>query len=614
VHQYAVWSSGGRCTQGGDGGAGGDGSGGAGGAGGSGIGGDDGGSGGAAPDPGIVQCDWQFIAAQIPENAAIWTEALVGDFTGDGRPDVVTARESRAGGYHAVDFLVSGPTSILSAIPAPTERAPRGLTAADFDGDAILDVAFVVPRTHCTEDDEVFVVFGGPHPSAPVRVAELGGVLNVAAGPLLFQPDFFDGIADLGVSSSCDVDGDGPGEPRHAAAVLLGGDDRRLESPYPLNDSFEEGRTLYATGDFTGDGHPDLLAVAPVESKVPLEPGPEQDAYDARPDIGVWLMEAHGDGDLPNIESIDAEHLGSRIPNLQPARQEGQGDQGTAPRSRLLQRGGLAVADLDPCDPEVETCSVVEAALFLSSEDTGGDVDADRGVPRLYVLRAGKSAEVVPADPSACPELGAQEIPEEIFEKYETQTNFALTSKTTEALATDLDGDGLAEVVGWWIGPAGEVDVNGKLPPDAGRTGGAAVFWNDETTGLGSACAEPLPVPTGEVVVRIAAFPGNPRDPAIVVATGRAVRLLRVGDDHAALAACGDGGDASRCDVVYEVSADDVGSEIRDVAVLDFDLDGLDDLVVVRNDGVELIAQRSRDEQASEESSSGEQVASPVAP
>ncbi len=105
-------------------------------------------------------------------------------------------------------------------------------------------------------------------------------------------------------------------------------------------------------------------------------------------------------------------------------------------------------------------------------------------------------------------------------------------------------------------------------------------------------------------------------EPTVVVATDRAVRLLRVGSDRADVAACADGGDPEpgpdeRCALVYEPSD---GIPIRDVAVLDVDQDGLDDVVILRENGVELYGHRSADDAATRDDAAILETPAPTDP
>jgi hypothetical protein len=596
VHGYAVFLSGGRC--GSDPvGAGGGGAGAGGGGGAEEGGADEGGAGEGAGGGGSSAggCDYRLAAVQSPDDNAVWTEIATGDLNGDGRTDVAATRVSVAGGdNHAIDLLLSGLSTMYTPVSIATDRPPEKLVAEDFDGDAIVDVAYVLPTEAATcalGDDEVYVVFGGAHPSEPVRVAELAGIDNIASAPLLFEPDTFDGAADIGIATSCPEDDDGLA---YTAAVLLGSTDRRLRSPYPFNGAADAGRALLATVDLTGgaDDHPDLLGVAPRRAQAS---GGGEGPHVVLEEIGVWAFAATGDADLPGSRDDLGVGLGTFVPTVtHDPRQAGSPG---APQSRLLQRAALVTGELDgegsPCTPGQEgspPCAAAEGALFLSSEQDGSDAGApQRGVPRLYVLRGADVAyEVAPADPSACAPLGAEQIAEE--EEVDVDVGvldraYTLTDKSTEAALADLDGDGREDVVGWWRGP-----LDAAEPTSA--VGGAAIFWNGEG-GFGGRCAAPLPLPEGEVVRRIAPLDDPSGSPAIVIATDRAVRLLRPGGRDR-LDACA-AADEARCPTIVPAG----GAPIRDVAVVDVDQDGLQDLAVVREGGVELVTQRARDEVAS---------------
>jgi hypothetical protein len=185
-----------------------------------------------------------FAVGRDPESVA------VGDFNGDGHPDLAVAN-FESGSVSVLLVNSSGGFSPASGSPFAVGRDPRSVVVADFNGDGDLDLA-VANRN----ENSVSVLLGNgsggfsPAVGSPFAVGA-SEAYSVAVG------DFNgDGHPDIAVANSS-----APG----SVSVLLGNGSGGFSpasgspfavGPYPRS---------VAVGDFNGDGHPDL-AVASVEN------------------------------------------------------------------------------------------------------------------------------------------------------------------------------------------------------------------------------------------------------------------------------------------------------------------------------------------------------------
>jgi hypothetical protein len=146
---------------------------------------------------------------------------MVGDFNGDGIPDLALAnnRDGTDGG--SVDILLGNGDGTFQARKSYAVANLSTATVGDFNGDGHLDLA---------------VTF---------QAAES---YDVGYGPSLAVADFNgDGILDLAVN-----DGTNPG----TVAILLGNGD----GTFRVQSYFLAVVAISAVGDFNGDGFPDLIS------------------------------------------------------------------------------------------------------------------------------------------------------------------------------------------------------------------------------------------------------------------------------------------------------------------------------------------------------------------
>jgi hypothetical protein len=178
-------------------------------------------------------------------NALGGASVTVADFNGDGTEDIAVA-----------NYLVGNTVSVLLGNGDGTFQAPKsyyagyvpeGLVAADFNGDGVLDLA-CANYGDGLNGDSVSVLTGNGDGSfqAPVNYN-----LGISAIAVTVGDWNADGISDLAVAT------DGAGFGPSTVATLLGQDDGTFQTPV----SYEVGQRLFdvATGDFNGDGAPDLV-------------------------------------------------------------------------------------------------------------------------------------------------------------------------------------------------------------------------------------------------------------------------------------------------------------------------------------------------------------------
>jgi hypothetical protein len=194
---------------------------------------------------GTFEASQSFAAGPGP------TGLVVGDFNGDGRLDVAVADGGNSnsdlqgvsillgngdGTFHATDFY-------------PTGGYPSSITAGDFLGNGVLDLAVTIPSA-----DEVLILLGNGQGEFPTEnTVSLG---DQAADPISIVPGDFtdDGILDLAVLNQ-----------ETGNVSILQGDGRgnfqALSPPISLDLPLDTPQAL-AAGDFTGNGKLDLAVTS----------------------------------------------------------------------------------------------------------------------------------------------------------------------------------------------------------------------------------------------------------------------------------------------------------------------------------------------------------------
>jgi len=173
---------------------------------------------------------------------------VVGDFNGDGHLDLALALASPPGqvGFAAV-LLGNGDGSFQPPVQYPMQVQPVGITAGDFNGDGIVDLAvanYCGSDTTCSGPGTVAILIG--HGDGTFTN---GGNFSVQYHPVfVLSADFNgDGRLDLAVLNAY----------TYTVSLLLGKGDGTFGPPKNL----QTDRLPYfaATGDFNQDGLPDLV-------------------------------------------------------------------------------------------------------------------------------------------------------------------------------------------------------------------------------------------------------------------------------------------------------------------------------------------------------------------
>ena len=165
-----------------------------------------------------------------------------GDLNGDGQPDLVTINPFNVGGTTTDDvtvLLANGDGSFRTARAIDIGAPPQVVAVGDFTGDGLLDLAVATATSI-----EVLPGNGKGAFQSSLLDAALGGtalaVGNFSSG----------GPLELAVG---DTNTD-------SISIVVGNGDGTFQRPQPLAGSGSP--SIVVTGDFTGEGSPDLVAVS----------------------------------------------------------------------------------------------------------------------------------------------------------------------------------------------------------------------------------------------------------------------------------------------------------------------------------------------------------------
>ncbi len=176
-----------------------------------------------------------------------WTHASVGDFNGDGLPDVAAGARDAIN----IDLLLNAGGGLYNHVIVATDGPTAHFAVGDFDGDLVDDLAFseeLLEGGH--ESDAPAVMFGNFHglPSTFARFATLGEVEQIITAQLadVTGPN---GLSDIAVIARRQ-----PGE-TDKVFVLNGSTSRSLRAPLPARDGQRAFLPLASSvGTFVPDG------------------------------------------------------------------------------------------------------------------------------------------------------------------------------------------------------------------------------------------------------------------------------------------------------------------------------------------------------------------------
>jgi sugar lactone lactonase YvrE len=180
-----------------------------------------------------------FLTSQNPATAYGPASIAVGDFNGDGIPDMAVAIDSYTGSVTILLGKGDG-TFTATATSLSTGSDPRQIAAVDFNGDGILDLA-----TADFYGNSITILLGNGDGTfkAPATITSVG-----QSPQFLVVADFNgDGIPDLAVTNQASK-----------LIILLGNGDGTFTPTATSPATGTYGSLPVAVGDFNDDGIPDL--------------------------------------------------------------------------------------------------------------------------------------------------------------------------------------------------------------------------------------------------------------------------------------------------------------------------------------------------------------------
>ncbi len=224
------------------------------------------------------------------------TSAAVGDFNGDGIPDIAVANQGTAPNYAdgSVTILLGngdGTFTVAGTYPAGYES--NAMSVGDFNGDGILDIVvanFGIPGSGANGDVSVLIGNGDGTFQAAVHYQAGTGPSSAEVG------DFNgDGIPDVVVSNNLS----------NNVSVLLGNGDGTFQAA--VNYATGTGPVEVAINDYNGDGIPDMAVVNQRSNNVTILLGNGDGTFQLLANVAVgagaqsvFSADLNGDG-IPDL-------------------------------------------------------------------------------------------------------------------------------------------------------------------------------------------------------------------------------------------------------------------------------------------------------------------------
>ncbi len=446
----------------------------------------------------------------VYQSPRTWTEAVIADINANGRPDVLAC----AAGAPDIDILNGNLPAVFNPSQISTDGTVSKLTAGDFDGDLVNDIAY---QDSLSPEESLLSVAYGRTAGGPEEPAEIGRFLGIEHIVQGNAHNFgIDNITDLGVQS------------RNAAGKLTmsffpGDGNRVVQSPFLLTGTtgIVHLPLLTALGPLRARGpgeelHNDLAALAYIAPQISDKDSEDEVFEKVTSALWLWGLFGTGEADFDTTASLFCpmpkgsiflpgfEETTSLVVSSAPAGERGRVF-ATSPFARKLPGGGVELGSiLVEARFDGGTCEVMDAkdppfsgmAQLLFRVQTA-DLDGDDQPEVIGLLRGydveelGKHIEnLTPGGPPISPESshlvifwdgvlgnGAELLPNMPPGQPGTVSDFT---------TGDIDGDGRPEVIVvgsenaviYSLGPDGESLVAegtlGSRAPDAPPTPDAA--------------------------------------------------------------------------------------------------------------------------------------------
>lgn len=235
-----------------------------------------------------------------------WDEAVIADVNGNGFPDVVaSALEARD-----IDVLSGNPSNFVNPLRIPTSGKVAHLTAGDYDGDLVDDIAF--RDAQIDTKSRLMIAYGRAEggPAEPVQIGTFPAIDRIVSGNV--HAFGSDNISDLGVTTGnleAKAAVDSPVEetiPAIKLSLLPGAANRFIVAPFFLTDlstgTFDVPLqtalgTVRAESD-EGGTHNDLavLAEAPIQSDIDIIS--TKGLREASRSLRLWALFGAGEGEF----------------------------------------------------------------------------------------------------------------------------------------------------------------------------------------------------------------------------------------------------------------------------------------------------------------------------